>query len=64
MIDESWLKLYSPELQARLKELLDDPKGYLECADSCRMDLGVEVLYCASRSLRAGIDGGDAKRFM
>lgn len=27
MIDASWLDLYSPELRARLKQLLDDPEG-------------------------------------
>jgi hypothetical protein len=27
LIDESWLPRYSPELQTRLKELLDDPEG-------------------------------------
>ncbi len=27
LIDETWLARYSPELQSRLKELLDDPEG-------------------------------------
>ena len=27
MIDESWLRHYSPELQVRLQQLLDDPEG-------------------------------------
>ena len=27
LIDESWLPHYSPQLQSRLKELLDDPEG-------------------------------------